>query len=168
MSCLRTLLLIVQVTGKPEILQGVHTKSSLVTTPPSTFTDAVTKAVDTKASQEGLASSKGMPFTWTCHMRHYYSPLAKDSPSAETSVERRDSVMNDYDGAGGDGGGGYRRSDADAKDVVPPPPVVTVGLGMWNVAYGFEYSGTLERLWLTPLSERCLLHAARSASVSID
>ncbi|CAN0528801.1 unnamed protein product, partial [Scytosiphon promiscuus] len=48
----------------------------------------------------------------------------------------------------------------------PPPPLIRVGLGPWNVPYGFEYAGTWERLWLTPLSERCLLHAVHSAKVN--
>lgn len=88
------------------------------------------------------------PFLWTCHLRHYYTPpeeaLVRNGRAHQSS--RRD-------------------KDQEQEPPPPPPPLIRVGIGPWSVPYGFEYAGTLERLWLTPLSERCLLHAVHSAKV---
>lgn len=98
------------------------------------------------------------PFAWICHLRHYYV-----SP-AEAAVRKATWEEQNNDGKGGDGPN--HEAEDDQMDVLPPPPpLIRVGLGPWNVPYGFEYAGTLERLWLTPLSERCLLHAVHSAKV---
>lgn len=91
------------------------------------------------------------PFLWTCHLRHYYTPLKDALPPNGRAHQ------------GGNNGG--RDEDEDEDQELVPPPLIRVGIGPWNVPYGFEYAGTLERLWLTPLSERCLLHAVHSAKV---
>ncbi|CAM9191667.1 unnamed protein product [Ectocarpus sp. 4 AP-2014] len=112
------------------------------------------------------------PFLWACHLRHYYtSPeeaqslngRAQQSSDLQTDNDDR----SDHSAAGGGGTknagrGGYEDQENDSVPP-PPPPLVLVSVGPWNVPYGFEYAGTLERLWLTPLSERCLLHAVHSA-----
>lgn len=91
------------------------------------------------------------PFLWTCHLRHYYTP-----PEEALSQE----------GAHPSGGNSGRDEDQEQEVLPPPPPpLIRVGIGPWNIPYGFEYAGTLERLWLTPLSERSLLHAVHSAKV---
>ncbi|CAM9120215.1 unnamed protein product, partial [Ectocarpus sp. 13 AM-2016] len=111
-------------------------------------------------------------FLWACHLRHYFT-----SPEEVHSLNGRAQQSNDLQtdnddrsdrGAAGGGGtknagrGGYEDQENDSVPP-PPPPLIRVSVGPWNVPYGFEYAGTLERLWLTPLSERCLLHAVHSA-----
>lgn len=98
---------------------------------------------------------EGFPFVWECHLRHYY--ISREEAAA------REEAWKSIDGGGDGGSGGYDGSDNNAT--VPPPPLMRIGLGPWNVPYGFEYAGTLERLWLAPLSERCLLHVIHSAKV---
>eukprot|EP00903_Cladosiphon_okamuranus_P016193 g14943.t2 len=89
------------------------------------------------------------PFIWTCHLRHYYTP----------PVEALNQTGRTHQGNSNNG-----RGNGQEQEMVhsPPPPLIRVGIGPWNIPYGFEYAGTLERLWLTPLSERCLLHAVHS------
>lgn len=113
---------------------------------------------------DGVVSVDRFPFAWTCHLRHYHVP-ATEASLTNYAEERQEGNIKDSE-SGESGNGEYRRNEEDTGDVPPPPPLLTVGLGTWKVPYGFEYAGTLERLWLTPLSERCLLHAAQSATVS--
>lgn len=118
-------------------------------------------------ARTGSPASVSMPFSWTCHIRYYHvSP--DDAMLRESSREILQSDAGDWPGANGAKGGRYRGWEDDTSEAAPPapPPFLRVGLGPWSVPYGFEYAGTLERLWLTPLSERCLLHAAHSAKVS--
>lgn len=92
------------------------------------------------------------PFLWTCHLRHYYTPPAEAlSQTGRTHL--------------GSSNNGRDEEQEQEMEHPPPPPLIRVGIGPWNVPYGFEYAGTLERLWLTPLSERCLLHAVHSGKV---
>lgn len=103
---------------------------------------------DAKISPPG-----SFPFIWTCHLRHY------SASRAEALTQQKSYLRNRGDGDEGDEG--------DESAIAPaPPPLMKIGIGPWNVPYGFEYAGTMERLWLTPLSERCLLHAVHSAKVT--
>lgn len=115
-----------------------------------------------------------LPFLWACHLRHYYSS-PEEAQSLNGRAQQSSDLQTDNDdrsnrGAAGGGGtkdaerGGYEDQENDSVPP-PPPPLIRVSVGPWNVPYGFEYAGTLERLWLTPLSERCLLHAVHSAKV---
>lgn len=116
------------------------------------------------AAEEDAVSADGFPFTWTCHLRHYHVPVA-EALLTESAGGREESTRKYCEIEGSDNRR-YRRNDEDTGNMPPPPPLLTVGLGTWKIPYGFEYAGTLERLWLSPLSERCLLHAAQSATVS--
>ncbi|CAM9357254.1 unnamed protein product, partial [Choristocarpus tenellus] len=82
-------------------------------------------------------------FAWVCHLRYYFSSPAK----AQEVLEAWKKEEN--------------REEEDREPT--PPPVVRVSIGPWHTPYGFEYRGTMERLWVTPLSERCLLHTTHSA-----
>lgn len=120
------------------------------------------------------AEENYFPFLWACHLRHYYTS-PEEAQSLNGRVQQSSDLQTDNDdrsdhGAAGGGGtknagrGGYEDQENDSVPP-PPPPLIRVSVGPWNVPYGFEYAGTLERLWLTPLSERCLLHAVHSAKV---
>lgn len=104
------------------------------------------------------------PFLWTCHLRHYYTSPSEAKARGEEEQESDNGHPSDsstrwavHDNEG----------HQDQEESKPPQPLIRVGLGPWNVPYGFEYAGTWERLWLTPLSERCLLHAIHSAKVTL-
>lgn len=125
-------------------------------------------------STGGEEASDLSPFLWMCHLRHYYtSPEdAKFHDKGPQQGNAGQDSSNNSITSHGDRGGGARSGEGGGGDedpeqdfLPPPPPLIRVGLGPWNVPYGFEYAGTLERLWLTPLSERCLLHAVHSAKV---
>lgn len=154
--------------------------------PPDTTTSTSSfpeggRANDGKGEMPGTISPSHVPFAWLCHLRHYHVSPAEaaartsewegvdvaDADSGGNNGRDKNSVsLDDYGNAGGRGGGGENDDlTTDASTRPPPPPLIRVGLGPWNVPYGFEYTGTFERLWLTPLSERCLLHAVHSAKV---
>lgn len=141
------------------------------------------RASDGTGETPGTISPSHAPFSWLCHVRHYHVSPAEaalrtsewervdgvaDADSREhNSRDTHNAGLGGYGDARGRGGGGGEDYDlsADANLRPPPPPLIRVGLGPWDVPYGFEYAGTMERLWLTPLSERCLLHAVYSAKV---
>lgn len=127
---------------------GYAPPSSPITSP---ATSSIPKEGDAESANFAETATCS-PFLWTCHLRHYYTP-----PEEALSQNGR---------AHPSGSNGGRDEDQDRELVPPPPPpLIRVGIGPWNVSYGLEYAGTLERLWLSPLSERCLLHAVHSAKV---
>ncbi|CAM9103796.1 unnamed protein product, partial [Discosporangium mesarthrocarpum] len=80
-------------------------------------------------------------FAWTCHLRYYFNSPKQDGEDLSAS-----------------------KDENEEDDLRPlPKPVLRVSVGPWHAPYGFEYCGTMEKLWLSPLSERCLLHTAHSA-----
>ncbi len=146
-------------------------------TSPKPITSSATTAGGGEENAALPGASEWSPFLWLCHLRHYYVSPSEDGGRNGRPRQTRVGVAG---GGGGGGAGGGRASAAAAgegdndKDgeyeqelPPPPPPLIRVGLGPWNVPYGFEYAGNLEKLWLTPLSERCLLHAVHSAKVNL-
>lgn len=132
----------------PQLGKGDVDEGSLPSTSTPSLCGGGQRGGDTKINPK----SGSFPFVWTCHLRHY------SASRAEALTQQRSYLRN-----GGDGDEG---SEGDESAIAPaPPPLMKIGIGPWNVPYGFEYAGTMERLWLTPLSERCLLHAVHSAKV---
>lgn len=136
---------------------SAEVRSEMPTTPPGAPSSLpTTSSTMSSLPRDGesanlVAAAEFAPFLWTCHLRHYYTPQ-------EALAEN---------GLGDQGSSKSGRDEDQEQELVPPPPppLIRVGIGPWNVPYGLEYAGTLERLWLTPLSERCLLHAVHSAKV---
>ena len=144
--------------GGSAVLSGTSTttpaavadvRSSLPTQPPAT--SSFPKGRDGESANLPETADFS-PFLWTCHLRHYYT-------RPEEALSQK--------GRAHPGGGNNERDEDQEQELVPPPPppLIRVGIGPWNIPYGFEYAGTLERLWLTPLCERSLLHAVHSAKV---
>lgn len=124
---------------------------------------AATGASTTLAYLPGVSEvDTCFPFNWICHLRHYYI-APSEATAGIAGWEEHNEAGQRGSGAGSRYGGGEDNGRNSAPPV--PPPLLRVSLGPWNIPYGFEYGGTLERLWLTPLSERCLLHAVHSAKV---
>ena len=147
----------------PSAVKGSAVESELSTATSATVGDAPS-SIPTASSaafpkvEDGRSANLAettvlSPFLWICHLRHYYTP-------PEDALPQRGTVHHP-------GGGNSGREEDQGQEFVPPPPppLIRVGIGPWNIPYGFEYAGTLERLWLTPLSERSLLHAVHSAKV---
>lgn len=132
-------------------MSGVVTTSAAFR-PPVASSRTSSDAAPAQSDGHGIANSKSYPFAWTCHLRHYYVSLVEAAARKAAWNSKADAFEEVED-------------DPQTTPEPPPPPLIRVGLGAWNIPYGFEYEGTLERLWLTPLSERCLLHAVYSAKV---
>lgn len=162
-----------------QLMQSTPISTSSPSTPPSTTLEGRQRGFASTAGSETASSDVGSgedrvegaagvtehsPFLWTCHLRHYYTSPSETKAREEGGQEGNSnghSSDNDKKWAVHDNGEDHQN----VEDSIPPPPLIRVGLGPWNVPYGFEYAGTWERLWLTPLSERCLLHAIHSAKV---
>ncbi|CAM9401133.1 unnamed protein product [Ectocarpus fasciculatus] len=172
---------LLQTVSLPSAIDGQELQAgkTLATSAASGMTPSSPTARSTPSSVKGHRDREhvideeenSLPFLWACHLRHYYtSPEETQSLNgrAQQSSDRQTDNDDRSHGAGSGGGtknaerGGYEDQEDDPVPP-PPPPLIRVSVGPWNVPYGFEYAGTLERLWLTPLSERCLLHAVHSA-----
>ncbi|CAM9106957.1 unnamed protein product [Hapterophycus canaliculatus] len=153
----------------------LRSASAPFTSPPTTLEGCQTGLTSTAGSEaatlniesgeerlDGTAeSSEFSPFLWTCHLRHYYTSPSETKAEGEGEQEGHNGHPSDKGSKWTEYGNG--EGHPDPEDSAPPLPLIRVGLGPWNVPYGFEYAGTWEKLWLTPLSERCLLHAIHSA-----
>eukprot|EP00752_Nemacystus_decipiens_P006721 g6044.t1 len=138
--------------GSTEQFKTFTTASTAVADSPlsSPAQSPATKSFRKGGESTNFAESAAFsPFLWTCHLRHYFTPPEEALP---------------HKGRADPGGGNSKRGEGQEQEPPPPPPpLIRIGIGPWNIPYGFEYAGTLERLWLTPLAERSLLHAVHSA-----
>jgi hypothetical protein len=100
-------------------------------------------------------------FRWTQHLRYYYNGMSNNGSNGDTNANSADAYGNSRKVSE------VARSNStmitSVQAAQPLLPCISVSVGPWCVAYGWNYYGTNERLWIAPLAEKCLYHMIHSA-----
>jgi hypothetical protein len=130
------------------------------------FRDILSSLIAQISSSSSSSSSISLDdvqsdFRWTQHLRYYYNGMSNNGTGSDTNANSTDAYGSNRKVSE------VARSNSTSVTPVqaaqPLLPCISASIGPWSVAYGWNYYGTNERLWVAPLAEKCLYHMIHSA-----